>query len=124
MLQEEFMRNPFNRRLTACIVLLSLLYILINLANNGHIHYLDNGMPVSHAHPFNRSDGENGRHSHSQSQLNFYQIVTELLSFVSLFSAMFAARIVFIQIRQNLDWVSHFMWLRNGFYQRGPPMAS
>jgi|AntAceMinimDraft_14_1070370.scaffolds.fasta_scaffold29952_2 hypothetical protein len=70
-------------------ILIGLSIILINNVVFIHIHKLEDGKVISHAHPFNKSEktssGE-AKHQHTDNEIQIYQILNYVLLVLILFS--------------------------------------
>jgi len=64
--------------------------LLANKAVFFHVHKLDNGELVAHAHPFDKSDDTAPfkKHLHSKSELNFYNHIDQLFLLMLLIFAV------------------------------------
>jgi len=64
-------------------ILLSLSFILLNIVFNGHIHKIENGILLFHAHPYQRNHEHEPvkNHHHTKFELFIYDRITHLLEF-------------------------------------------
>lgn len=77
---KEYLKKIF-RRTIAWLLILSMGMLLANKAVFFHVHKLENGNFISHAHPFNKSadTAPFKKHHHSESELFFFSNVDQLV---------------------------------------------
>lgn len=88
-----------------------------------HIHRLDNGKVIAHAHPYaNQEDGKAPEHSHSDSEIIFLDFVTHA-NFIEGFSPEIQwSKIFFAEDFTILSTIFLYHSECNlGFSLRGPP---
>jgi hypothetical protein len=75
------MRNRIFRGIITFIILLSWIFILAQILNHEHIHQLENGQFIFHAHPSPRtsSDAPVKHHQHDRLELLYYDQIVHLL---------------------------------------------
>lgn len=111
-------------RIMVWLTLVSLIMLLINNSLFLHVHKLDDGRIISHAHPFNKSQktssGE-AKHNHTANEILIYQI----LDSVSLLLIVFAGIQILIPVIQHLtsyyNAKKHSKEIITGYSIRPPP---
>jgi hypothetical protein len=70
-------------RIGAILLLPAFVWLIYNYSVNWHLHYLDSGWTVTHAHPFDKNDApvsNTPSHHHNGSQLLILDQVFQLLT--------------------------------------------
>ncbi len=90
----------------AIFLILSSIFILINVANNGHIHQCENGVVIFHAHPYNKDSSGDPvkRHKHNTFEFILYALITFLFE-LSLFSVIIGIMIFIIILFRTIEFL-------------------
>ena len=95
---------------------LSIIIVGLITFNNSffiHVHTLENGTVVSHAHPFNKfsdSNNESSQHRHSRNEIEIYQILNS--------ATFFAFALLFELILVLWIWLKRELFLIEIFFLR------
>jgi lipoprotein signal peptidase len=89
-----------------------------------HVHKLDSGTYISHAHPFNKSDTTNNGtgHSHTKNEIYIYQILNNL---VFVFLVIFSYQLIVLLNKFKGEKVTELFIYSNEisvFKTRPPPI--
>ncbi len=108
------------------LTLVSLSLLLINNSVFLHIHKLDDGSIISHAHPFKTSDktssGE-ARHQHSLNEILIYQILDSVTMLLIVFAVVEALIPVTRHLAQFYFYSPYKKDVISGYSIRPPPFC-
>jgi len=108
------------------LTLVSLTLLLINNSVFLHIHKLDDGSIISHAHPFKTSDktssGE-ARHQHSLNEILIYQILDSVTMLLIVFAGVGVLIPVIRRLFQFYFYKPYKKDVINGYSIRPPPFC-
>jgi len=100
------MRKRAFKGTISTLILLSLIFILINVICNGHIHRIADGRIIFHAHPYQKNSQQEPvkSHPHTRFELYIYDLITHLLEFglfnlivwLLIFAAAFFRAVLFL----------------------------
>ncbi|MBN2089390.1 hypothetical protein JW964_07245 [candidate division KSB1 bacterium] len=117
------MRNWIFPGKISFIMLLSLIFIQVNIFYNQHIHQLENGIFIIHAHPFQRtgSDAPVKHHQHDRLELLYYAQIVHLYEqslIIAIVWIIFLAVMIFHLVRFLCIRFNQFIFIPPG---RAPP---
>lgn len=110
-----------------CLLALPLVMgLFFNQAANWHLHKLDNGMVVEHAHPFERSGNTNvpfQSHQHTSQDFIFLGMISNALTLL-LVAFVVAAALLIVVVKSIDRYVSRFATSPDfrANLLRGPPV--
>jgi hypothetical protein len=115
-----------NKIIIIGLIVISLGWANLNIFYFGHYHITEDGLPIFHAHPYQKENHENRpfpNHSHTKSELLQLAIIVELLSFLILFLQVFSFA---LNRNKRTPLFFHFLTPHDFYYnnilKRGPPL--
>jgi hypothetical protein len=119
------MVKSHRNRILAIVLLPAFVWLMYNNAANWHLHQLSSGWIISHAHPFDASDGADNKfpaHTHNSAQL---LVLNEISDLLTLAIVVVALSVLLIKVHQHyFTSVVQEKLIFHSFlipYLRGPP---